>query len=261
MRDVTVFIYEDTHPFGTFMALLADHGTSGYRVVCIQHGHFPSSIFPARPEGQMTEYNLVWDTQQGEIISSRSEKTRVVGLNYQASAAAQLDGAISVIFLGLGSEIYYSESIRIYDRIARALREAFKNLEIRYRPHPNEFKKLNRIAECERLFDQIDYTPKVNLLNGPRNVFVGEYSSMLYEAKQSGHLTASVPIDFKVIPAAHHDIIINIKNIDAFIIAIREALTIQQPLALDLAAAGDPVLRFTSAAEDLGLLPLMAKND
>jgi len=260
-RDVTVFVYEDTHPLGTFMVLLTDHDTSGYRAICIQHGHFPKYKHIFYPEGRLTEYNLVFDTQQIKTISNRPDKTSVVGLNYNATASARLDGVISVIFLGLGSDTHYTKSINTFYRIAVALSDAFENIEIAYRPHPNELKDSEKIDQCKCLFGRIDRTPKVDILNGPWTLFVGEASSMLYEAKQSGHLTAFVSIDPKIIPTGYHDITICIKAIDAFVNKFRDALTYPPPLDLDRAAAGDPVSRFISALRELRFLSMMAKND
>ena len=252
-RKVTAIIYEDTQPVGAFLALLTDHGSANYRAVCIQHGHYCGYTSPYRPEGRLTEYNLVWDTQQGGLISGNQEKTHVIGLPYQAAAKPHAGAPIRVIFVGLGSECYHAMTIEIFKRIASALHATFEKVTIAYRPHPNEFCDPRKIADCEQAFDNIDRTPKIELLNGPWTIFFGEVSSLLYEAKQAGHFTAFVPIDAKCIPTGYHDITVDPYNLNAL---TSKLLTIvaSPPLQLrDSPATGNPIERFIKGTSPLGL--------
>lgn len=260
-REVTVVLYEDTQPMGAFLALMAGPDSPSYRAVCIQHGHFCEFTSPYRPEGRLTEYNLVWDTQQGEWISENPNKTRVIGLPYQASAAPPSDCTLRVVFVGLGSISHHAMSIDLFSRIASTVRCAFERIEVAYRPHPNEFCDPQKIAECEMIFGRIDRTPKVELLNGPWTLFVGEVSSLLFEAKQAGHLTAFVPIDPKNIPTGYHDITVDPDDIDAVLVALRSALKYPPPPPSSSAAAGDPVARFVAGAASLGLISRAGRDD
>lgn len=260
-RDVTVVLYEDTQPIGAFFALFADPDSPNYRAVCIQHGHYCGFTSPFRPEGRLTEFNLVWDTQQGEWISKNPDKTRVIGLPYQATAEPPSGGPLRVVFVGLGSISHHATSIDLFTQIAAILRSAFEMVKISYRPHPNEFNDPIKIADCELLFGRIDRTPKVELLNGPWTLFVGEVSSLLFEAKQAGHLTAFVPIDPKNIPTGYHDITVNPVDLDAALREIRSALEYPVPMPSSSAATGDPVARFVSGVASLGLLPKAVRND
>jgi hypothetical protein len=260
-RDVTVVLYEDTQPMGTFLALLADPESLRYRAVCIQHGHYCRFTSPYRPEGRLTEYNLVWDTQQAEWISGSSDKTRVIGLPYHATAEAPSNGLFRVVFVGIGSISHHAMSIEFFGRIASALRTAFDKVEIYYRPHPNEFQEPTKIAECKQLFGEIDISPKVELLNGPWTLFIGEVSSLLYEAKQAGHLTAFVPIDPKNIPTGYHDITVDPNNLDAAMVTLR--MTIKDPphQPSGSATVGDPIERFVAGAVSLGLISKEERHD
>jgi len=254
-RDVTVFLYEDTQGVGAFFALLRDPDDPSCRVACIQHGHYTPRTVPCRPEGGLTEYNLVWDVQQGEWISDRPEKTRVVGLPYEAMATP-CEGALPVVLVGLGATAIstHDESIRLYTRVCEALKRNFE-VDIAYRPHPNEFLKPEKIAQCEALFGRVDRTPKIDLLNGPRALFVGEVSSLLFEANQTGHLTAYIEVDRKFIPSGYHDLDIDPDALDGFVRDLRAALA--EPLSDDpgRAARGDPLVRFAAALSSLGMLP------
>lgn len=260
-RKVTAFIYEDTQPVGAFFALLADHDSSNYRAVCIQHGHYCGYTSPYRPEGRLTEYNLVWDTQQGEWISDKPGKTCVIGLPYEAAAEPLSDGLLRVIFVGLGSDSHHAMSIEIFTRIAGTLRGTFDRVKVAYRPHPNEFALPERIADCERAFDTIDRTPKVELLNGPRTIFFGEVSSLLYEANQAGHLTAFVPIDPKNIPTGYHDITVDPNNLDAAMVTLRMMIKDPPHQPSGSATAGDPIERFVAGAVSLGLISKEEQHD
>ena len=88
-----------------------------------------------------------------------------------------------------------------------------------YRPHPNEYSEPNKIAECKQIFGQIDQTSKVKLLNGPWSLFIGDVSSLLYEAKKAGHLTAYVSIDPKCIATGYHDLTIVPEDLEEFVLS------------------------------------------
>jgi hypothetical protein len=258
-REVTVVVYEDTQPIGTFLALLSDSDEYCYHAICIQHGHFNPRVSPYRPDGRLTEYNLTWSDQQADEISNRPEKTKVVGLPYEATAAPA-EGQLRVLFIGLGAGPYQSDGIKLFDNIAKAIRSSFGTVKICYRPHPQEFGEPKKIVECERIFGCIDRSEKVKLLNGPRTLFIGEVSSLLYEAKESGHLTAFLPVDPNNIATGFHDITVDPENLDAVVDSIREAIANPPPLPLNRAAAGDPLQRFTTAVRALGILHLEART-
>jgi hypothetical protein len=260
-RDVTVVLYEDTQAMGAFLAMLEEPDTREYRAVCIQHGHFCGHTSSFRPEGRLTEYNLVWDAQQAERISKSPEKTRVIGLPYQARAETPSEGSLRVILVGLGSERHHADSICLFQNIATFLQAAFQDAEIAYRPHPNEFNDPEKIADCQRLFGQIDRTPKIELLNGPRTLFVGEVSSLLYEAQQAGHLTAFVPIDPKNIATGYHDINIAPEDLEAFVQSVNLAKAYPAPPLPSSSNTGDAVTRFASAAKALGILEDNSRHD
>ena len=187
------------------------------------------------------------------MISAFPKKTAVKGLSYNATAKFPWDGQLRVIFVGAGHVAYYKDTIQIFNNIAINLRNEFKDVHIAYRPHPNEFNESQKISEVKCLFGCINTTPKIDLLNGPWTLFIGEISSLLYEAKQSGHLTATVPIDPKNIALEYPDITISPDDIGVFFDNLRGALAKPPPLALNRAADGDPILRFISAIEKLGL--------
>lgn len=260
-RDITVFLYEDTQPIGAFLSMLVDQNNPSYRAICLQHGHFSLFTFPIRLDGHITEYNMVWDIEQAKMISDFPKKTAVKGLPYTATAKFPWDGQLRVIFVGTGHIAYYKDTIQIFNSIAINLRNEFKNILIAYRPHPTEFIEPQKISEVKGLFGCIDTTPKIDLLNGPWTLFIGEVSSVLYEAKQSGHLTATVPIDPKNIALEYPDITISPDDIRAFFDNLRGVLANPPPLALNRAADGDPVLRFISAIRELGLESVIKQHE
>ncbi len=251
-RDVTVFLYEDTQPVGAFFAHLEDYGTATYRAACLQHGHYCGFNPPYRPEGRLTEYNLVWDRQQGDWISDRPDKTAVMGLSYEAKAAPA-GPTRRVVLVGLGMPDLQDKAMGLFLAASRALEAAFDDIEILYRPHPFEFRSPKGIEACAQAFGQIDRTEKLDLLNGPRSLFLGEVSSLLYEAKQTGHIAAYMSVNPNQLPTGYHDVTFEPGNEAEFVRAVRDAFAADAPDGSVRAAHGDPQQRFLEAVRSLRL--------
>lgn len=187
---VVLFLYEDTQEVGSFLAevstLLPDKCFS----VCIQHAYY-NCLQPMRYEGKLSQFNFVINEKQAELMKLDPQKTFSIGLNY--NAMTQCAGDLSIIFVGTG-EIYsldhYYESLQIFLKIDKLLK---KNLRIHaaYRPHPNELAHPDIMATLGRSFSSIDYLSKIFRLSSGRSIYVGNVSSLLFEANQAGHLVAN----------------------------------------------------------------------
>ncbi len=204
-EQVIFFLQEDTQPLGTFLVYLSRLLSANSSSVCIQHGYFLKYYFPIRNEGALTDFNFVWDSKQAELIGSNKLKTFEIGLPYIAKAKPSSELVVVLVGTGVvgnGSDIY-KRSIETYTEINKLV--AYKiGIKVFYRPHPNEYNDKKLIARLQDRFSLVESKDKLNQLNGPRALFIGVESSLLYEAGVAGHLVAHLKLDESV-PAFEFD--------------------------------------------------------
>lgn len=192
-RKIIFFLNEDTQPLGLFFVHLGRMMKSKATSVCIQHGIFYNMKSDIRVDGVLSDVNFVWEYSQAEIIKCNRASVFEIGLPYLAEA--KLTDKLSIIFIGTGNTNLenYNNIIKLYENLLNELRK-FTNAKILYRPHPNEYCDQNIINKINKIFPNIDKSNKITLLNGPKAVFIGTISSILYEAFDSGHLVARLKI-------------------------------------------------------------------
>lgn len=214
---VIFFLQEDTQALGTFFVYLARLMPANVSSVCIQHGYFLKYYYPIRNEGALSEFNFVWDIKQAELIGSNKLKTFEIGLPYIAQAKPTSELYVVLVGTGMndsGSSIY-ERSIKSYLEINKLL-SGEMGVKVFYRPHPNEYSDKKLIAELRRFFTLVESKDKVTQLNGPKSLFIGVESSLLYEAGVAGHLVAHLKLD-QSIPAFEFDFEFGEVELDNFL--------------------------------------------
>jgi len=217
-KRVILFLYEDTQPLGAFFVSLGRLRPSTITSVCIQHGYYAKTYYPIRNEGGLCDINFVMSLQQVELIGANASRTYEIGLQYTASAKPY-EGILYVILVGTGMVAdgtdYYQRSISAYSCIQDMLANV-KNVEVIYRPHPNEIDNGKTLCYLRSKFSLIDEVDKLVRLNGPRSIFIGTISTLLYEAGVAGHHIAHLKLGDGV-PAFQFDFGFEESEIELFL--------------------------------------------
>ena len=202
----TFFLYEDTQPLGVFIVHLSKLLYPKVSTVCIQHGYLVKSDVEIRAHGNLSDINFVWDKSQAELIGCNRAKTFEIGLPYIARAKQTKE--LRVILVGPGTAPdgtdFFQRCIKTYDLIRKMLINV-SGLEVLYRPHPNEYTNKKLLAELSNTFSLVDNPDKLKQLDGPRAIFIGTVSSLLYEAGIAGHFVAHLKIHSDMKLAFHYD--------------------------------------------------------
>lgn len=202
----TFFLYEDTQPLGVFIVHLSRLLYPKVSTVCIQHGYFVKSDVEIRAHGVLSDINFVWDQRQAELIGCNSQKTFEIGLPYVATA--KQSNELYVVLVGTGTAPdgtdFFERCINTYVLIHKMLSNV-SGLKVLYRPHPNEYNDPKLLAELSNKFSLVDEPDKVKQLNGPRAIFIGTVSSLLYEAGIAGHLVGHFKHHSDMMPAFDYD--------------------------------------------------------
>ena len=214
-KKITFFLYEDTQPLGIFLVHLGKILKPKAVSICIQHGYLYIPKFEIRFDGRLCDVNFVWDTKQADLINSDRSSTFVIGLPYDAHAMS-IDIPI-VILVGTGMPYdgngEYEKSLisftKIYDVLSKRL-----GIKVFYRPHPNEWIHESLINQLQNDFLLLDDFEKVKRLNGPRAIFIGTISSLLYEASVAGHKVVHINLFEKASPVFDFDFEFNPENIN-----------------------------------------------
>lgn len=214
-KHVIFFLYEDTQPLGVFFVHLARMLSPKTITVCIQHGIFYKTKSPIRIDGELSDINFVWNSDQVDVIGCDRSKTFEIGLPYVATATPKNE--LIVVLVGTGMTYFgndhYNNSLNVFSAIYKALSD-FVDLKVFYRPHPNEWTHIEVISELRERFPLLDETDKIQRLNGPRAVFIGTISSLLYEAGVAGHIVAHLKIYDEVTSSVSCDFSFGSDNID-----------------------------------------------
>lgn len=175
----------DTLPISLLLVKIADQ-CKNVRTVCVQHGLFNSGFALGDIEGRNSSINLVYCDSQRREMERRLPGALVEVMGFpaefpiRASQASPLDHAILV-----GTGTYedlttYMISLTIFHRVRSVLERA--GFRVEYRPHPSEKDRAPALEDWT-----IDRQPTESLLSGPRKVFIGFISTLLYEAHLAGH--------------------------------------------------------------------------
>ena len=190
------FIYEDTQPLGTFLNYLSKECSKNSHAICIQHAFYAKPNFPMRLEGRNTEFNFTIDRSQTKLIQPNFSKTSIIGLPFRLQA--ETAQPTSVILVGVGGVFYdnqvFEDSLAYFKKIHSIISNNF-NLNIIYRPHPNERRfpeVMKRLTENFKVIDDLDI---IDRLNSPSSIFIGVASSVLFQAEIAGHSVACFHAD------------------------------------------------------------------
>jgi hypothetical protein len=176
------FLYEDTHAVGIFFALLGSR--CSHPTVCIQHGFLQLETPIA--DGTLCQYNLVYALEQ-KVIFEKLMKIDTstffeLGLPFDVNYGSGISN--SIVLVGTGEHHmrreFYFRSLDVYIRIKNQLSQ--RGWHVIYRPHPSELE-----SDYSPYFLDSDTGSKVACLSGPRKIFIGYMSTLLYEALSSGH--------------------------------------------------------------------------
>lgn len=172
------FLYEDTLPVGLFFALLGN--SCSHPTVCIQHGFYVTEPFLL--DGLLCRYHLLYALEQKILMHPSNSTFFELGPPFNVVYATQISNEI--VLVGTGENglwpDFYVRSLDVYSRIQEQLSE--RGWNVIYRPHPSEAK-----SDYSPYFPETDKRSKVACLSGTKKIFVGYVSTLLYEAKISGH--------------------------------------------------------------------------
>lgn len=257
-KRVVFFLYEDTQPLGVFFVHLGRLLKPRLTSVCIQHGYFVNvnSEYIIRIEGNLSDINFVWDENQAEIIGCDKITAFAIGLSYVAKAKPTSEKI--VVLVGTGTpydgNYDYEKSLGIFSIIHDKLIKD-TNIIVYYRPHPNEWVYGNLILELRKKFSLLDELNKVQILNGPKAIFIGSISSLLYEAGNAGHLVVHLKIHDKTEPRFKYDFSCEPSNIDSLIEWIKRINYIEDfSVQHQVLNRHSPLERFISALHAANLI-------
>lgn len=249
VKQVVFFLYEDTQPLGVFFVHIGRLLKPKVTSVCIQHGYFSNSEYEIRIEGNLSDINFVWDENQVKLIGCNKSAAFEVGLPYAAKAKPTTEKI--VVLVGTGTPYDgnddYDKTLAIFSIIHDELIKD-TNIKVYYRPHPNEWVHDNLILELRKKFSLLDELNKFQILNGPKAIFIGSISSLLYEAGVAGHLVVHLKIYDKSEPSFKYDFACEPLNIHSLIDWIRSINSIEDSTVQhQILNKNSPLERFISA--------------
>ena len=153
-------------------------------------------------DGSFAEYNFVWDEDSIAKINCDPLKTFVIGPQFQQRPSCEKLNKI--IFVGPGASSRWPGSnydgMNEYNHILKYYLKIIEHIEykiqpcVTYRPHPSELVDKVISKTLRKQFDTIEYPKKKEILAGDRHIFVGAFSSLLFEAFYCGHVVVVLDI-------------------------------------------------------------------
>jgi len=198
-----VLLYEDTQPLGCFFAALSRLSllNSNCKTICIQHGYFSSLGSFSVVDGSFSEFNFVWDKGSIKTIGCDPLKAFQIGPQFQQRPENRKLN--KVIFVGPGSNydgtIEYDNTLKYYHEIINHVQVELQ-VKATYRPHPCEISDKTATGKLQSLFEKIENVSKEEILTRDRHIFVGTYSSLLFEAYCCGHVVIILDICKCILP-------------------------------------------------------------
>jgi hypothetical protein len=221
------FLIEDTLPVGSFFAKLGNEINKP--TILIQHGYITGSEILI--DGKNCTYNILYSIDQAKFIQNHNAKSFELGPPFDIK---NNDNIINeVILVGTGgkgyiSELYY-KALDVYLMIEKKL--LISGISVLYRPHPNE-----DYSDYYSKFNKIDMSSVSECISGPRKVFIGYVSTLLFEAKTFGHGVVAItdPEEPSLAYTPDYEIEANnIGNIEEVILLLQQKLKNKKITKLD----------------------------
>ena len=176
-------LYEDALAVGIFFALLGN--SCSHPTICIQHG-FYSAASPTF-QGALCQYNLLYTLEQKafieKFVQTGTSTFFELGPPFDVTYASEISN--DIVLVGTGEHDmrrkFFFRSLDVYRRIQEQLSR--RGWHVTYRPHPSEPE-----SDYSPFFAEADSCSKVACLSGPRKIFIGYVSTLLYEAMSFGHM-------------------------------------------------------------------------
>jgi hypothetical protein len=213
---IIIFLCEDTQPIGCYFVNIGKILKSSVTSVCIQHGYFHNQSH--RCDGVLSDVNFVWELNQVSVIGCNRSKSFEIGLPYVATAKSTSKLVVVLVGVGTSGEDMeeYEKSIDAYSQIYTVLRNS-TDLNIFYRPHPSEWSNETIISNLRKRLPNLDDIDKVARLNGSKVIFIGTWSSLLYEAGVAGHFVVYLKLNTELRPDFKYDLSFEYANINNLI--------------------------------------------
>ena len=169
---------EDTLPVGSFFVKLGN--AINRPTILMQHGYITGSEILI--DGKNCSYNILYSIDQAKFIQNQNAKSFELGPPFDIE---NNDNIINeVILVGTGGKGYipklYYKAMDVYLIIEKRLLSS--GFCVLYRPHPNE-----DYLDYYSKFNKIDMSSVSACISGPRKIFIGYVSTLLFEAKTFGH--------------------------------------------------------------------------
>ena len=190
-----ILIYEDNLPIGAFLSHITRSfgDPSVCKTICIQHGYFCHLSVDAPLQGSFTDYNLLWDLGQVDLVGCDPMKSFEIGPPVLKQCLST--EITRVVLVGSGSNSTgnddYARLINFFVSVLERLPDDVRK-NVSYRPHPNEMLDPQLPPRLKNFFGDLDLRPKEHLLAAPVAIFIGSISSLLYEAHFCGHTIISI---------------------------------------------------------------------
>ena len=181
---VFLFLYEDTQPIGLVLSKVF-YKSKNISTICIAHGFY--LLNPSKKEindfwnGRNCNFNFVWNLSQKKFFNTEKSSVILLGLPYQYKIVNEVDCNKIVLLGHSGPEENINDYFLTYSHfefIYRLLKE--NNFSVKFKPHPQDK------TDFPKSFFGDDIANDLYGEFTEGSIFVGFYSSSLYEAQAHG---------------------------------------------------------------------------
>jgi hypothetical protein len=257
IEKIVLLTYTDTQTIGEFFVTLSRLYPSKIELVCVQHGFYVRSSDYRILDGEKSNHNFLIDVHQSALFRTKKSRFLEIGLPYRTRCKPSV--IEQVVFIGCGhsgllpnGRDLLPELLGFFKRLDILIANSFQLATV-YRPHPSELKKNYSESLFLRYFNSGDATDKVGLLGGKRKIFIGSFSTLLYEAAVAGHVVIYVDPeyrDMKILFRSHFaSTYSGVFSVIQFIESVVKNQAGLPSLYPELEGQADPALRFRWALE------------
>lgn len=181
----------DVLPATRFLIGVLRETIPGVKLVCIQHGVYQSGYRNDFSDGHISDYNLVYDQHQADILTLNgvpAETIRLFGFHSDYAASQHAPPQPRICLVGEG---WHKFNVGLGERhfaLMKQLQRDFAARQLRalYRPHPNE-----RTLAVMRHFGRVDRRPLAACFER-FDLFIAVCSTVLLEANMAGKCAVQI---------------------------------------------------------------------